>query len=140
MPIPRRRMIICTVVSPAGVMSYGRPRAADKSAHPAIPIDYASDGGQSSCIGAERGADFLSDECDTAQTQYGNQADEQTVFEQGSPLVVLAQTVDQLQHVNYPLGRRAPVQIAFQRAGPALRCRTRPSRVPACVDLARPQM
>jgi len=60
----------------------------------------------------------LPEECDTAQTQYGNQTDEQTVFDQGSPILVLAQVVDQLQHVNYPLGRPAPVQIAFQRAGP----------------------
>src|SRR5260370_11065678 len=119
MPIPRRRMIICNAVSPAAAMSYVRPRAAATFAHPAMSLDQTSDAGQSSCIGAERSADFLPEECDSAQTEYANQAGEQTVFEQGSPLLVLAQPVDQLQHVNYPLGGPAPVQIAFQRAGPS---------------------
>src|SRR5260370_40532574 len=97
-------------------MSYVRPRAAATFAHPAMSLDQTSDAGQSSCIGAERSADFLPDECDSAQTEYANQAGEQTVFDQGSTLLVLAEPVDQLQHVKIPLCSASLIQIAFLRS------------------------
>jgi len=62
-------------------------------------LGSASDAGQSGRNYAEGIADLLSEECDGSDTNDGNQAHEHTVFDQGSALLVMPETVDSLQHI-----------------------------------------
>src|SRR6266446_9682172 len=58
-----------------------------------------SDSCEGGCDSAERVANFLAKERDRSHTDHRDQADEHTVFDEGSALLVTAEAIYDLEHV-----------------------------------------
>jgi hypothetical protein len=85
MPSPSKRTINCNVISSAGPVAIG----------------YTSDTGQMNSIIAERAANFCTEGCNGHKADHSDQADQHTIFDQGRPVLIPVEAVDQFAHVTF---------------------------------------
>src|SRR5260370_26678759 len=60
-----------------------------------------SDAGQTDDISTERGADFCTEGCNGDETDNSDQPDQHTIFDQGRPVLIPVEAVDQFAHLTF---------------------------------------
>src|ERR1700730_2792259 len=85
MPSPSKRTINCNVISSAGPVSIGE----------------ASYAGQMNRVIAEGAANLCTEGCNGHETDHSDQPDQHTIFDQGRPVLIPAEAVDQFAHLTF---------------------------------------